>query len=242
MISELLSTDGFVMVNRRAAQRLGVDAAMLLGELCFRQNRAGDERFAVKLDELAKRTYLSKERLIRAMKALEGAGLVDVCREGLPRRNWYRVREGGLTTFFASSPEIETASGDAEAMGETASSPEIETAGSAKIPTASIFTVNKDLREKKIGRFTPPSVTAVRDYCAQRGFHFDPEAFVAFYESKGWKVGKAPMKSWKAACVTWERRCVRDAESGGAAGVERAVRQVIDATGFDPGRIESEEW
>ena len=32
------------------------------------------------------------------------------------------------------------------------------------------------------------------------------DAFVAFYESKGWVVGKTPMKSWKAAVYTWIAR------------------------------------
>lgn len=36
----------------------------------------------------------------------------------------------------------------------------------------------------------------------------DPQGFIDFYESKGWLVGKAPMKDWKAACrnaESWER-------------------------------------
>ena len=55
-------------------------------------------------------------------------------------------------------------------------------------------------------RFVPPSVDEVRAYCAEKGYTFDPEAFVAFYESKGWKVGRNPMKSWQAACTTWQKR------------------------------------
>ena len=54
--------------------------------------------------------------------------------------------------------------------------------------------------------FCPPSVDEVSAYCAERGYTFDPEAFVAFYESKGWKVGRNPMKSWQAACTTWQKR------------------------------------
>ena len=34
----------------------------------------------------------------------------------------------------------------------------------------------------------------------------DPEAFLDYYEAKGWKVGSASMKDWKAACRNWERR------------------------------------
>ena len=34
----------------------------------------------------------------------------------------------------------------------------------------------------------------------------DPEHFVAYYESNGWKVGKNNMKDWKAAVRSWEQR------------------------------------
>jgi hypothetical protein len=33
---------------------------------------------------------------------------------------------------------------------------------------------------------------------------------VAFYESKGWKVGNQPMKDWKAAVRTWEQRVANE--------------------------------
>lgn len=65
---------------------------------------------------------------------------------------------------------------------------------------------SKDSLEIKKGRFTPPSVEEVTSYVAEKGYHFSAEQFVAFYESKGWKVGSQPMKDWKAACVTWETR------------------------------------
>lgn len=54
--------------------------------------------------------------------------------------------------------------------------------------------------------FTKPTIADVRAHCAERRNAVDPETFVAFYESKGWKVGNQPMKSWKAAIVTWEKR------------------------------------
>ena len=62
-------------------------------------------------------------------------------------------------------------------------------------------------------RFTPPTVEEVAAYCAEKGYDVDAERFVAFYESKGWKVGRNPMKSWKAACTTWHKR--HQQEGGG---------------------------
>jgi len=52
----------------------------------------------------------------------------------------------------------------------------------------------------------PPTVEEVRAYCKSRGNGIDPEMFIAFYEARGWKIGKEKMKSWKACVVTWEKR------------------------------------
>ena len=54
-------------------------------------------------------------------------------------------------------------------------------------------------------RFVPPTVEEVRNYCDERNNDVDPEKFVAYYTSNGWKVGKNPMKDWKAAVRTWEK-------------------------------------
>jgi hypothetical protein len=59
---------------------------------------------------------------------------------------------------------------------------------------------------KKNGRFAPPSLEEVQQYCKDRNNGIDAEAFIAFYESKGWKVGNQPMKNWKSAVITWEKR------------------------------------
>lgn len=58
----------------------------------------------------------------------------------------------------------------------------------------------------KNSRFAPPSLEEIRNYCSEKNYHVDPEAFRSFYESNGWKVGKNPMKNWKAAVLTWEKR------------------------------------
>lgn len=55
-------------------------------------------------------------------------------------------------------------------------------------------------------RFSPPSVDEVSAYCEERSNGVDAQAFCDFYESKGWRVGNSPMKSWQAAVRSWERR------------------------------------
>ena len=65
--------------------------------------------------------------------------------------------------------------------------------------------IEKDKDIEKKSKYSHPSVEEVDAYIQEKGYHFSAEEFVAFYESNGWKVGRNPMKSWKAACVTWER-------------------------------------
>ena len=65
--------------------------------------------------------------------------------------------------------------------------------------------ISNDISKKK-SRFAPPSVDEVRDYIREHGYIVDADAFCAFYDSNGWKVGRNPMKDWKRALVTWEKR------------------------------------
>ena len=55
-------------------------------------------------------------------------------------------------------------------------------------------------------RFVPPTVEEVRAYCLERQNGIDPQAFVDFYASKNWMVGKTKMSDWKASVRTWEQR------------------------------------
>ena len=66
--------------------------------------------------------------------------------------------------------------------------------------------LSKESTKKAAPRFLPPSVEEVRAYCQERKNSVDPEGFVNFYSSKGWKIGNQNMKDWKAAVRTWEKR------------------------------------
>ena len=56
-----------------------------------------------------------------------------------------------------------------------------------------------------VKRFVKPKVDEIEAYCKERNNSVDAQQFFDYYESKGWKVGKSPMKDWKASVRTWER-------------------------------------
>ena len=65
---------------------------------------------------------------------------------------------------------------------------------------------NNSLYKRGSSNFQKPSLDEIRQYCISRGNKIDPEQFFNFYESKGWIIGKSPMKDWRAAVRTWEKR------------------------------------
>lgn len=60
--------------------------------------------------------------------------------------------------------------------------------------------------KKKTVRFTPPSLSEIKEYCLERKNKIDPESFIDFYNSKGWMIGKNKMKCWKSSIRTWEKK------------------------------------
>lgn len=54
-------------------------------------------------------------------------------------------------------------------------------------------------------RFVKPTVEQIQGYCDERNNGIDAQYFYDYYEARGWLVGKAHMKDWKATVRTWER-------------------------------------
>jgi len=65
----------------------------------------------------------------------------------------------------------------------------------------------KEKDKAKAKRFVKPTLDEVANYIQERkSFKIvDAARFYDYYSSNGWKVGKNPMKDWKAAVRTWEK-------------------------------------
>lgn len=57
----------------------------------------------------------------------------------------------------------------------------------------------------KTKRFVKPTIEEIKAYCQERNNSVDADRFFNYYEGQGWKVGKNPMKDWKAVVRTWEK-------------------------------------
>ena len=83
-------------------------------------------------------------------------------------------------------------------------------------------------KPKKAAAFVKPTVEEIRAYCEERKNGLDAHAFFDFYESKGWKVGAAKMKDWRASVRTWEQRRKTEQTGGRNKGIWGKENEVPD--------------
>lgn len=90
----------------------------------------------------------------------------------------------------------------------------------------------KEDKRDSIGRFTPPTIEQVTEYCRERNNGVNPVKWFNYYTANGWKVGKNPMKDWKAAVRTWEEGESNNGKygssSGGSDGKIRSAYSFLD--------------
>ena len=92
-------------------------------------------------------------------------------------------------------------------------------------------TNNNDSRARARGKpFVKPTVDEVYAYIREKGYAFDASQFIAYYDANGWKVGRNPMKDWKAACVTWQKREQARSKQEAAYGRARKADNWIPST------------
>ena len=78
-----------------------------------------------------------------------------------------------------------------------------------------------------------PTLEEVHHYMIERGQPalVEAEKYIDFYTSKGWLVGKSPMKSWKSAVNNWLRSKYGQSKSHQSSRKSPTARELL--TNFD---------
>lgn len=138
--------------------------------------------------------------------------LCEVC--GISRRTAFNILESLITKEFITKTETSHNGVKYSVYTTSAKSAWVVQnlhSGSAKSAPNNISNNINDNRDIK--GFVPPTIEEVRAFCSARGNTIDAEEFVAHYTSNGWMVGKARMKDWKSAVITWEKSRKREQSS-----------------------------
>lgn len=81
-----------------------------------------------------------------------------------------------------------------------------ETETNTETDTNNSPSIDGRVNNTRAKRSAPSSLEEVVAYCQEIGSNADPQAYWDYYSSNGWKVGKNPMRDWKAAFRNWTRR------------------------------------
>lgn len=150
-------------------------------------------------------TGLSDRQVRTALSHLVSSGEIVM----KSTNKWTKITVCKYDTYQSESP------GECQADDEQATS---KRQASDKQPTT-LKESKKEIteEEKKVGDdaspsapekpkrkvFVKPTIAEINDFCKEKHIGIDAERFFNYYESKGWFVGKSPMKDWKAAVRTW---------------------------------------
>lgn len=80
--------------------------------------------------------------------------------------------------------------------------------------------------------FVKPTVEEVKAYCVERKNNVNADKFIDFYESKGWLIGKNPMKDWKACVRTWEKGSASPPNKPSSVYVNPSQKEFDDLSSF----------
>jgi hypothetical protein len=101
-ILKLLSSDSYIAYNKQLAKEVGVDEAIVFGELCSICNIHAEE-FYFEQHRIIDETCLTEYRIRNALKNLRDFGLVSVTKKGLPAKNYYSLNEKVLVEIISRS-------------------------------------------------------------------------------------------------------------------------------------------
>lgn len=149
----------------------------------------GESTFNGSLAYMARKSKSSRDTARRALRRLEELGYIE--------RIIVPVNGVEFNTYKVCKGSLDLQGGIAKCNG-----------GDSKMQPN-----NKDnnidnicVSNKGSRNFNPATHAEVYAYCRERHNAVNVDAFMAYYESNGWMVGKNRMKDWKAAVRTWEQR------------------------------------
>jgi hypothetical protein len=233
-ILDLMCTDGFITVNRHICSVVGLEAAVVLGELAseylYWQKNDPDfnGEFYSTVENLEKRTFLTAHSQRLALNKLQDNNLITIRKKGMPAKRFIRINEDEITRVVNDLSLKSLTTGDEKSEALVVQN---FNGNNNRDNNNRLMINDKDSKKRK--SFTPPTVDEVTEYCNQRGNNVNPKAFVAYYASQNWKKANGqPVKDWKQCVITWEIKD-EEASSKPAKPLDDPFGELLKLEGYD---------
>ena len=172
-------------------------------EKCWRGETVGRGQLLSSISSLSTETGLSVKQVRTALARLVDGNFIVT--QGASK--WTKITICNYDSYYIDGDSEGRTNGNQKAS-------EGQTEGKQRATPKEYKEYQENKEEKKTSndvkekakRFVPPTVDEVRAFCEEHGYAVDAYHFVNYYASKGWVVGKSPLKDWKAAVRTWVRK------------------------------------
>lgn len=208
---DFLAAGNYIAVNRSLIKVFGLEGAVLIGELASEakywndHDKLEDGWFFSTIENVEEATGLSGYQQRKALSELAKAGVVETTQKGIPKKRYVRihfmelvnlVNDKSLKNF--TTVGVETSPLEDEKLDVNNYNEQLE--------QTTTRTSENTHAKKKRRPFKEPTLEEVTAYCQERKNSVDPQAFIAYYQTRGWELkGGAKMKDWKASVRYWER-------------------------------------
>lgn len=102
MILNLISQKNFITFNKVLAKKIGLEEALVLGQVCSLSNLFNDKEFYFTYAEIEEETCLTEYAVKKAVQHLIELKILSMTRKGCPCRNWYSINEDMILSILES--------------------------------------------------------------------------------------------------------------------------------------------
>ena len=105
-ILQLISTSNFITVNKDLIKELGLEEAILLGELASEydywnnKNEIEDDYFYSTIENIEEKTTLTAYKQRKCLENLKNKGIIDIQIRGIPAKRYIKINEEKVIEIF----------------------------------------------------------------------------------------------------------------------------------------------
>ena len=109
-IIDYIANDGYIIVNKEIARCLGLEEAVMLGELAYKYKYWNDKNlldeegfFFATAEDIEHQTSLSAYKQRTAFKNLESKGIIETKFKGVPPKKYFKINVKNLESYLSNS-------------------------------------------------------------------------------------------------------------------------------------------
>ncbi len=179
-----------------------INAALFLSQAMYWSKRTDPDNgiwFFKKQSDWEDETGLTRREQETARKTLREMGILEEKLIGLPATLWFSVNLENLRTTLAATASSDVRKQPSKIGGKRHT---IDT----ETTTETTTDIGEEAKASKAKQFQKPLVEEVAEYADEIDLDgSEVRAFMDHHEARGWMLGSAKMKDWRAALRTWQR-------------------------------------